>query len=215
MKKNTEKKKRRFPFLIVLLSILLAAEMAGLVYVLLPAIPHNAVDLNAPVPLQLMRPEAPDSAVIELTAEGFTMGDEAGSYTYDGVTGTYTLDSGATLRMLPDRYELRENGETTVLATAEMLKTPKWVLYGSDRVKVPGGYTMDIDFTLGLYEDGTCRLSNSLSETVFDGTWSKNADGSLNVSVGRMKMLESMPGKVTLSGNIGLKVTVTLEGEVG
>lgn len=214
MIEKKEKKKRRFPFLIVLLSIILAGEIAGLIYVMLPVFSSNTAESGPALPLALMRREEPDTPVIRLDSKGYQCGGESGSYTYDSVTGIYSLDNGSFLRVLRDRYELVKNGEVTVLADNEMLKTPRWHLYGSTTVKVPGGYTMDVDFTLALFEDGTCRLSNSLSETVFDGTWVKNADGSLKVDIERMKMTESVPGRLTLSGNIGLSVTVTLEGEV-
>lgn len=171
-------------------------------------------------------PEESDSQeradyAVTIYGDGYesTMGGglESGKYTYDRLTGVYTLDNDTTITENTRGYSYQDKEEKIRMIPYVAPRKVLAELSGVSGVSVPGGYTIDLTFTLEIYSDDTCLLSQSINDTAFSGTWEKAEDGSYVIEFEELEVADSRNENgqliIAIEGEIsGISFSVTVEG---
>lgn len=134
-------------------------------------------------------------------------GAEHGIYKYNPMTGIYSLSNGATLRINTRDYTYTDEQKKVRMVEFVAARTVVAELHGAAPVVIPGGYTMDIVFTLVMFSDATCVLTQSISKTVFGGSWSKDEASNYQIHLDHIHVGDCTTNAGTISttiqGNLG------------
>ena len=143
-----------------------------------------------------------------------------GTYEYNPMTGIFSLSNGATLRRNTRGYTYIDDQNRIRMIDYVADRTLIAQLKGTAPVVIPGGYTMDIIFTLEIFSDMTCTLTQSVSKTVFGGTWSKDDEGDYQINLEHVHVSGCATDAGTIIAKIegylgGINFSAVLSGQEG